>query len=210
MQPDAIPVSAAVEAHSKSGIPVHARHDAGFPEDDPGCDTLDRQYMLGDQLLVAPVFSDQGAVDYYLPPGVWTNFLTGEQKTGGRWVREQHDFFHLPLMARPNAVIPVGANAERPDYDFSDGVTFHVFEMQDGTQQAVRVPNLDGSEAMTLEASRQANRLTFHSSAPGKAWQVLLRNIPHVSAITGGRIQTHPMGSLAQPDSAPGSIEIDL
>lgn len=30
-----------------------------FPED-PGCDYLDRQYMLGDALLAAPVFSDEG------------------------------------------------------------------------------------------------------------------------------------------------------
>ena len=43
-----------------------------FP-DDPGCDTLDRQYMLGEPLLVAPVFSPDGVVDYYLPAGRWTN-----------------------------------------------------------------------------------------------------------------------------------------
>ena len=102
-----------------------------FP-DDPACDTLDRQYMLGDALLVAPVFSRDGAVDYYLPAGRWTNFLSGQVVEGGRWVREQHGFLSLPLLVRPNSIIPVGANDERPDYDFADGVTFHVFELQDG------------------------------------------------------------------------------
>ncbi len=31
-----------------------------FPED-PACETLDRQYMLGESLLVAPVFSQDAA-----------------------------------------------------------------------------------------------------------------------------------------------------
>ena len=30
-----------------------------FP-DEPACETLDRQYMLGPSLLVAPVFSEEG------------------------------------------------------------------------------------------------------------------------------------------------------
>lgn len=78
-----------------------------FP-DDPGCDTLDRQYMLGDALLVAPVFRQDGVVDYYLPAGRWTHFLSGEVVEGGGWRRDAYDFFSLPLFARPNSIIPVG------------------------------------------------------------------------------------------------------
>ena len=48
-----------------------------FP-DDPTCATLDRQYMLGDSLLVAPVFSADGWVEYYVPEGRWTHYLSGE------------------------------------------------------------------------------------------------------------------------------------
>ena len=44
--------------------------------------------MLGDALLVAPIFSPDGVVDYYLPAGRWTNFLTGQVIEGGRWLRE--------------------------------------------------------------------------------------------------------------------------
>ena len=77
-----------------------------FP-DDPACDYLDRQYMLGDSLLVAPVFSPDGEVDYYLPAGRWTNFFTGEVVDGPRWVREMHSMLSLPLMVRPNSVLAV-------------------------------------------------------------------------------------------------------
>ena len=45
-----------------------------FP-DDPTCDYLDLQYMLGDSLLVAPIFSHDGSVRFYVPEGRWTNLL---------------------------------------------------------------------------------------------------------------------------------------
>ena len=72
---------AASQAHD-SGVPMMRAMVLEFP-DDPACDYLDRQYMLGDSLLVAPVFSPDGGVDYYVPDGRWTNFLTGEVVEGG-------------------------------------------------------------------------------------------------------------------------------
>ena len=96
-----------------------------FP-DDSACDTLDRQYMLGDSLLVAPVFDPDGAVSFYLPAGRWTSLLSGATLQGPGWFRESHDPFSLPLLARPHSVIPVGANGERPDYDYAAGVTLDI------------------------------------------------------------------------------------
>jgi alpha-D-xyloside xylohydrolase len=56
---------AAVQAHTH-GTPTMRAMMLEFPGD-RGCDYLDRQYMLGDSLLVAPVFTYDGMVDYYLP-----------------------------------------------------------------------------------------------------------------------------------------------
>jgi len=148
---------AACEAHER-GIPVMRAMILEFP-DDPACDYLDRQYMLGDALLVAPVFSPDGTVDYYLPSGRWTNFITGQVVEGGRWLREKHGYLSLPLMVRPNSIIPVGAVDNRPDYDFPNGVTFQIFELQDGAKAARTVPDLKGKPAITLEAHRDGQRL---------------------------------------------------
>ena len=122
--------SAAVEAH-QSGVPVMRAMHLEFP-DDPACDTLDRQYMLGGSLLVAPVFTHDGTVDFYLPAGKWTHYLTGKVVEGGCWLRETHDFFSLPLYIRPNTLLPTGANDQRPDYDYMDGLTVEAFALQDG------------------------------------------------------------------------------
>ena len=68
---------AAVEAH-EHGTPMMRPMMLEFP-DDPACDTLDRQYMMGESLLVAPVFHADSHVDYYLPDGLWTSLLDGRK-----------------------------------------------------------------------------------------------------------------------------------
>ena len=138
--------AAAVEAHEK-GVPVLRPMILEFP-DSVACETCDTQYMLGPNLLVAPVMHADGHVDYYLPAGEWVNLLSGEAVTGDTWRRETHDHLSLPLMARPNSVIPMGANEERPDYDYTDGLELHVFKPEDGTI-TVKVPDLKGNVAAT-------------------------------------------------------------
>ncbi|MGE5377104.1 MAG: alpha-xylosidase, partial [Bacteroidota bacterium] len=64
----------AIQAH-EHGIPLLRAMLLEFPGD-PACDTLDRQYMLGDTLLVAPVFCHDGSVSDYVTEGTWTNLLT--------------------------------------------------------------------------------------------------------------------------------------
>jgi alpha-D-xyloside xylohydrolase len=113
------------------GTPMMRAMALEFPAD-PSCTHLDRQYMLGDDLLVAPVLSADGEVSYYVPDGTWTNFITGERVSGPRWVTQRHGFLSVPLLARPGAVIPVGAVDDRPDYDYSDGVTLRLYEIPDG------------------------------------------------------------------------------
>jgi alpha-D-xyloside xylohydrolase len=83
------------EAH-EHGWPMLRAMALEFPQD-PACAYLDLQYMLGNALLVAPIFDDSGAVEYYLPQGEWRNLLTGEIAEGPAWKKEKHDYFSLPL-----------------------------------------------------------------------------------------------------------------
>lgn len=83
----------------KTGIPLVRAMVLEFP-DDPTCAWLDRQYMLGERYLVAPVFDESGEVTYYLPAGSWKNYFTGESTKGGRWITETVDYFTIPLWER--------------------------------------------------------------------------------------------------------------
>ena len=149
----------AVKAHEE-GIPMMRPMFVEFPGD-RACETLDKQYMLGDSLLVAPVFKESGEVEYYLPEGTWVNLLTGQTVTGGRWQKETHDYFSLPLMVRPGSVIAVGANSEKPDYDYAEGVKFLLYLPEDGMEAASAVTDLSGKTVMTVCARREGNRISL-------------------------------------------------
>jgi alpha-D-xyloside xylohydrolase len=172
------------------GLPMMRAMVVDFP-DDPACTHLERQYMLGDDLLVAPVFSSGGEVAYYVPEGVWTHYLTGERVEGGRWVRERHGFDSVPLLVRPGAVLPEGAVDDRPDYDHADGVTLRVYEPADGTTVVTQV----GDSTFTTVRNGENLRVTGEGN-----WNVLFVNA-RVAAVEGGEPSDHPYGVLVKATS---------
>jgi alpha-D-xyloside xylohydrolase len=149
--------AAAVEAH-EHGIPVMRAMLLEFP-DDRTASFLDRQYLLGPDLLVAPVFTDDGDVDVYVPAGTWTGYLDGAPVAGPGWVRQRHGFDSLPLLARPGAVIPVSGRTDRPDYDDAIAPTFEVFGLADGERRVVRLFDAAGGERVRVEVTRSGSEL---------------------------------------------------
>ncbi|WP_084078133.1 alpha-xylosidase [Demequina sp. NBRC 110057] len=129
-----------------------------FP-DDPAVTYLDRQYMLGSEVLVAPVMSADGTVDVYLPSGTWTSLITGERVEGGRWLRESHGFDSLPLYVRPGAVIARGSRTDRPDYDYLDGLVLDVYPEADEITGSVDVVTPDG-ERVTFTVNGEGDSAT--------------------------------------------------
>ncbi len=53
---------------SVTGVPTMRSMVLEYTEDKT-CHYVDKQYMLGDNLLVAPIFNDQSMAEYYLPKG---------------------------------------------------------------------------------------------------------------------------------------------
>ena len=84
---------------SEKGLPMMRPMLLAFPEE-PTSWFLDQQYMLGPDLLVAPVFNAEGDVTFYLPAGKWRNYFTDVEIDGGRWITETHGFHSLPLFIR--------------------------------------------------------------------------------------------------------------
>ena len=177
---------AAIQAHEK-GTPVLRVMLLEFP-DDPACDYLDRQYMLGDSLLVAPVFSHDGSVQYNVPEGRWTNLLHGNVIQGPRWVKETHDFLSLPLLVRPKSIIPIGSRTDRPNYDYSDGVTLQLYQVEDGKQISIEIPNLRAEVETHFVIRRDGNVIKVQRQGPPKAWNVLLMGIDSVEDIENAEI----------------------
>lgn len=147
----------AVKAHVK-GRPMLRPMFLDFPED-KACDTLDRQYMFGDSLLVAPIFKENGEVQYYLPEGTWYNLITGSKVEGGKWQKEIHDYHSLPLMVRPNTILPIGNNEVDAAYDFANGVTLVLSEFADGAEANIEIPDVKGEIVMNVHAVRHGGEI---------------------------------------------------
>ncbi|MFG1809724.1 alpha-xylosidase [Streptomyces sp. NPDC049040] len=163
---------AAEQAHA-TGTPVMRAMVLQFPGD-PACRTLDRQYMLGDDLLVAPVFSEDGSVEYYVPAGTWTNVLTGARVPGPGWVRETHGFDTLPLLAREGAAVPFGARDDEPVQDWADGVTLRLYAPGDSGERVTFVPSPDGSGTAATFTTRYSPGEIVVETDSRLPWNVLV------------------------------------
>lgn len=199
---------AAMQAH-ENGTPMLRAMMLEFPND-PACDYLDLQYMLGDSLLVAPVFSHDGCVIYYVPEGRWTNLLNGTVVEGPRWVRETHDFLSLPLLVRPNSVIPIGSRTDRPDYDFSEGVTLRVYQLEDGKNFQVEVPSKGGKIETTFDIRREGKVIHIQRQGSSRAWNIDLFGIGSVENIENAEIETTDGSELIKVDSQTDELVIHM
>jgi alpha-D-xyloside xylohydrolase len=200
--------AAAVDA-TRSGLPVLRAMILEF-ESDPACEYLDRQYMLGGSLLVAPIFSPDGDVSFYLPQGTWTSLLTGETVQGSAWRHERHGYLSLPLHVRPGSLIALGNVDGRPDYDYASGVELHLFALPDGAQTAATVYGPTGEEELQVTCAQQGNRITIEATGAGKPWTLVLRGISSVTAVRGAAYEPRTDGVKIVPQAGVSRIEIDV
>ena len=193
----------AVEAN-KTGVPVMRAMALEF-ENDKNALPLDTQYMLGESLLVAPVFTESGDADYYLPKGKWTHLLTNEVIDGEKWYSDNYDFFSLPLYVRENTILPVGSNKSVPDYDYCEDITLHVFNL---TNAKRTVYGADGEYAFTVNGEKNGDTLSFSFDKLPKGAKILLRGVSDIKSVTGAHCEPCKLGALLTLDNTKISVKL--
>ena len=107
----------AEEAH-RTGIPI-MRHTVLEYPDDPRSATAEYQYLLGREMLIAPVIQPgQQLRTLYLPRGEWVNFWNGDILTGGQDVTVVSSV--IPILVRAGSVIPFKPEEEAGRWDWDD------------------------------------------------------------------------------------------
>lgn len=146
---------------SRTGVPLMRSMVLEY-QNDPSCCYLDRQYMLGDSLLVAPIFNDQGMAEYYLPAGRWTNYLTGQEAAGGCWRREQHGYLSIPLLVRENTIVPTTTRTDSADASYAEHLLLKVYCLQEQAQTQV----WQGQEkVLDITVQKNGNDVVVHSQS---------------------------------------------
>jgi hypothetical protein len=113
------------------GFPVWHPLPFQFPED-PECARHADEFLLGDEMLIAPIYEPGGKRQVYLPQGVWTDLETNLVYQGRQTISVTTE--SLPVFARNGTILPLDAEG---------GMELHYF------------PKL-GAEFFLLETDAQA------------------------------------------------------
>ena len=161
----------AVNTH-KTGVPMMRAMVIDFGYDRAAL-PVDTQYMLGDSLLVAPVFNEEGVCEFYLPTGgIWTDIQTGEQLPGGSWYTRKYDYFGMPLYARPGSIIVYGDFKGHADYDYTDNMRIVVYWLEDGQSAEAKVYDRDAELAAEIRAVRSGDTVNVTVCGTDKPFTV--------------------------------------
>jgi alpha-D-xyloside xylohydrolase len=102
---------------------------------DPTTWHIDDEYLLGPDLLVAPMFVPRGRRNIYLPAGMWYDFWTDHRFDGASWITYDAELETLPLFVRAGAVIPMGPELQYANERGWDPLSFEVYPGSEGVTE---------------------------------------------------------------------------
>jgi len=162
---------------AETGMPVMRPLLLEYP-DDPTAVAQNDEYLLGDDLLIAPVTKDdESRREVYLPRGVWYDFWTDRRASGPRSLSVEAPLERIPIFVRGGAIVPsrqltqfAGQAAINPlifdiypegtstaQYYEDDGISF---DYQRGISLHQSLSLVDETQGMTIELSARRGRYT--------------------------------------------------
>jgi hypothetical protein len=137
---------------SDRGYPVWHPLPFQFP-DDPECALHADEFMLGDEMLVAPIYEPGGKRWLYLPRGIWTNLETNEVFEGRRTIAVATPA--LPVFARSGAIVPLDSLAGMALHYFPKlGAEFFLLEADIGAYSQVHAAPADDLIRLEIESKK--------------------------------------------------------
>lgn len=89
-----------------AGLPPFRPLLMDYPQDERLCDVSD-QFMIGNDLMAAPLYENYKTRKVYFPKGIWYNYNTNEKYVGNREYEIAVEFDQLPLFVRQGALLPL-------------------------------------------------------------------------------------------------------
>jgi alpha-D-xyloside xylohydrolase len=158
-----------------------------FPED-PATYHLDQQYMLGPDLLVAPVLNEEGRCQVYLPPGRWYDFWSDAPIDGPRYLDLIVPLERLPLYVRDDSILPFA-----PDHDFVGQRAWDPLRLDLRVRSRARLLLPAPEGRVEVRARRRGDHLRLDLRASGQRLRIRLlepsrvRDVSFSGAFEGAR-----------------------
>lgn len=175
----------AVKTHA-TGIPMMRPMVMDYT-DDIACRYLDQQYMLGDSLLCAPVFREDGVANFYLPEGKWYDIITGKTYEGGKYHAVTCTFMEMPVLAKPNSIVTFGAFENQFEYDYLEGADAMICNLEDGKTAEASIYDTKANLVLTIQATRKGNVISVETSSTDKTFTVSVAGTDKKITLQGGK-----------------------
>jgi len=121
-------------------------------------------------------------------------------------LKENYDFFSLPLFVRENSIIAMGNNDQTPEYDYTDGLTLNIFSLKDKAETVVC--DMYGNEALKVNASNDNGKINITLCGEYKNLRICMRNVSDVKNISGADVESGDMGVILNVNANEISFEI--
>ena len=124
------------EAH-RTGVPPFRPLLLNY-QNDSNTYNLDDQFMIGEDLLLAPIVKpDVTRRLVYLPAGIWYDYWTHKKYTGGTMITVEAPLDTVPMFVRGGAIIPVGPSLNYVGEKPADAITFNIYPDDKGAASAM-------------------------------------------------------------------------
>ncbi|RKP55082.1 DUF4968 domain-containing protein [Cohnella endophytica] len=157
------------EAHT-TGLPILRSLIMEYPEDRKAYNVCD-QFLLGDALLVAPVYRPGVASRaVYLPDGIWYDERTGEKYDGGKSVLADAPLESVPVFVKAGAIVPRQSLRQYTGEASVEPMSLHVYAAPEGQSVSGRFALYeDDGRTYDFEAGIYSMReWTYEQSLEGK------------------------------------------
>ena len=206
------------EVACRTGLPIVRPLLLEYP-DDPATYNLDTQYLLGEELLVAPVFTESGDVDVYLPEGEWVDFWSGERYAGGQTLHRTAALDEMPVFVRAGSILPLHESSQTVQKGSPEEVTLRVTPVETGeTNASFDFYDEDEDQivslACTVDAASEAVTLSVEEATPSFIAEIVdIDHRPDTLSLNGEllkRVDTNPAKGEWTYDTAEGTVRAVL
>lgn len=147
--------------YASHGMPPFRAPIMDWP-DDANLALLEDEFMVGDRMLVAPVFAGQASRDIVLPRGNWCDYWTGAAVEGGRKFSVETTLDRIPVYVKSGSVFPIAAIGPSANSPKSRQLTVRIYG--DGSIPfSLREPE---KAAMEISWDNAAGNGTFRGGSP--------------------------------------------
>jgi alpha-D-xyloside xylohydrolase len=134
-------------------------------QDDPTVYSLADEYLFGESILVAPIYTEDGRRRVYLPKGVWTDWWTRERINGGQWIEVEAGIETIPLYIREGGVIPMGPVMQYVGEKPIDWITLLVAPFERDGEMTFDIPANGETLSVAYRAKGGIHSLTLPKSS---------------------------------------------